>query len=118
MNDAILRIQKKYLEQGYNALTDSEKLILVLSYSEKGGNAEISAAKILNVYGRLHAAADSDVVFLMKECDISLNSAILLSLISELKRKSEINLASRNKLNLSHINISETTKPRLRSYAV
>lgn len=99
MNDTISKIRKKYLECGYSSLTDSEKIILTLSYSEKGNNAEISAAKILELYGNLHTAADSDAVFLMKECDISQSSAVLISLISELKRRSEINLALKNKLN-------------------
>lgn len=99
MNNLISEIRKKYTESGYTSLTDSEKLVLLLSYSESGNNAEMSAEKISEIYGNLHTAADSDLIFLMKECKISSSSAILLNLISEIKRKSEIDLAIKNRIN-------------------
>lgn len=99
MNDKITKIREKYLEFGYNFLSDPEKIILMLSYSERAGNTEASAAKISEIYRNLHTAADSDTTFLMKECGISLNSAILINLLPALKRKSEIDIALKNKLN-------------------
>lgn len=99
MIDLINEIRKKYADFSYDALRDQEKLILLLSYSESGSKAEISAEKISEIYGNLHTAADSDPIFLMKECKISSSSAILLNLISEIKRKSEIDLAIKNRIN-------------------
>ncbi|MBO5163680.1 MAG: JAB domain-containing protein [Ruminococcus sp.] len=99
MDDTTAKIREKYLKNGYDSLSDLEKIILILSYSEKESNAEISAVKISEIYGNLHTAADSDTTFLMKECGISLSSAILINLIPALRRKAEMELVSHNRLN-------------------
>ncbi len=99
MDDTTAKVREKYLKSGYDSLSDLEKIILILSYSEREGNAEISAVKISEIYGNLHTAADSDTTFLMKECGISLSSAILINIIPALRRKAEIELVSKNRLN-------------------
>lgn len=99
MDDKVAKIREKYLKYGYNSLSEFEKIILILSYSERNCETEISASKIFDIYGNLHTAADSDTTFLMKECGISLKSAILINLIPALKRRSEIDLVLNNKLN-------------------
>lgn len=99
MDDKITKIREKYLKLGYKSLSDIEKIILILSYSERGGDTEAAAAKIVEIYGNLHTAADAHTTFIMKESKISLKSAILINLISALRRKSEIELALKNKLN-------------------
>ena len=95
----IENIKKKYKENGYSSLTDKEKVILLLSYSEKGNDIEKAADKICDFYGSLHTAADSDIGFLMKECKINLSGAVLINLISQINRRTEVSKAMRNRLN-------------------
>lgn len=99
MVDIITELRKKYTKEGYSALTDREKILLLMSYSEKGDNIKNNADKIYEIYGNLHTAADSDPLFLQKICDISQESAVLLNLISQLKRKADLETIWKNRLN-------------------
>lgn len=84
---------KKLLRQRYFAdekLTERERLILLLSYSERGKKAEEIADNILSVYGSIRNAADSDPVLLMRECKAGKQTAALLALIPQLSRKCAI----------------------------
>lgn len=98
MNDRILEIRKKHLEQGYDSLTEYEKILNILSYSEISKKTEISADKIMEVYGSLNSAINSDPLFLMKECGISQNTALFLKLIAALKISVEYDIVSKVKL--------------------
>ncbi|MBR6580277.1 MAG: JAB domain-containing protein [Ruminococcus sp.] len=99
MVDLVTELRKKYKKYGYSSLTDKEKIILLLSFSEKGESIIYSADKIHEIYGNLHIAADSDVVFMQKICEISSESAVLINLISQLKRKSDLELLSQVRIN-------------------
>lgn len=99
MNDYVTKLRKKYSKNGYFSLTDKEKIILLLSYSEKGDNSEKFAEKIFELYGNLHAAVNSDMVFLQKISGISFESSVLINLISQLKRKSNLELLSKIHIN-------------------
>lgn len=101
MVDLVTELRKKYKKYGYSSLTDKEKIILLLSFSEKGDSIIYSADKIHEIYGNLHTAADYDAVFLQKICGISPESAVLLNLISQFRRKSDLELILRNRLNTS-----------------
>ena len=90
MVDFVTELRNKYRKNGYFSLTDKEKIILLLSYSEKCDNVNMSADKISEIYGNLHNAADCDAVFMQKICGISSESAVLINLISQLKRKSNL----------------------------
>lgn len=105
MVDFVMELRNKYRKNGYSSLTDKEKILLLLSYSEKGENVAISAEKIYEIYGDLHTAADSDAVFVKKISEISSESAVLINLISQLKRKSDLEL-----LYLIRINTPENAK--------
>lgn len=83
-------VKNKYLELGFDSLTDAEKFTLILSYSEKSSNIENAVAKLTEVYGTLQMAMDSDPRFLVKDCGISMQSALLLTLIPQLKRICEM----------------------------
>lgn len=85
MND-----MKKLLKERYLAgeeLSEREKLILLLSYSERGKKVEEVADSILSVYGSIRNAADSDPLLLMRDCKAGIQTAALLSLIPQLSRK-------------------------------
>lgn len=99
MNRLIEDIKEKYKNNGYLSLTDKEKIILLLSYSEKGDNIEKSAERICGIYGNIHNAADSDIGFLMKECNLNSSSAVLINLISQINRRAEVRKVMRYRLN-------------------
>ncbi len=77
----IEQLRKKYRLEGYDALTDDEKIRLFLSYSEKGKKLDKAVETIIDTYKNIHTAADSGVLFLMNVCKMSMSSAVLLSLI-------------------------------------
>ena len=84
---AILR--EKYAREGYDALTSEERAQLALSYTERPKAAEEAARRLMEEYGGLTAAADSDPYFLMKGCGLSEMSAVLLGLLRETGRLPE-----------------------------
>lgn len=90
MDNTIISLKDKYSENGFEALTEKEKLMLLLSFAVSEKNVEITADKILNVYGSINAAADADAIFLAKQCDISSRAAVLISLISHTVRRDDI----------------------------
>ncbi len=83
-------VRKKYLEQGFDSLTDTEKFTFILSYSEQSKNIENAVAKLTEIYGTPQMAMDSDSRFLVKDCGINMQSALLLTLIPQLKRICEL----------------------------
>jgi DNA repair protein RadC len=113
MVDFVTELRNKYRKNGYFSLTDKEKIILLLSYSEKCDNVNMSADKISEIYGNLHNAADCDAVFMQKICGISSESAVLINLISQLKRKSNLEFLLHIYLN-SHENAKKFFSAYLR----
>lgn len=99
------QLKLKYQKEGYNALTNHEKIRLLISYSEKKKNIDEVTEKIINMYGNIHTAADSDTLFLMNICGISASSAILLKLIPAIN-----NMCTLNKYNDIKLNSSENAK--------
>lgn len=83
-------IKNKYQEKGFDSLTDTEKFTLILSYSEKSNKIEKVVSKLSEIYGTLKMAMDSDPQFLVKDCGTNWQSALLLTLIPQLKRICEL----------------------------
>lgn len=85
------------LSEGADSLTEREKLLLLLSYSER---RDISAAadRIAEAYGSFRSAADSDPEFLIKECGISTASAALLTLFPQLSRRCAVTVCGNIRL--------------------
>lgn len=67
-------------------LNDKELLELLISYSEPAGNIEQAAERIMAGYGSIRAAADSDPVYLSETCGITMQTAVLISVIPHLSR--------------------------------
>lgn len=97
----IEQLRKKYRSEGYNSLTAKEKIRLFLSYSEKGGNIDKTADNIIKTYGNIHTSADSGASFLINVCNISMSSAVLLSLIPAFSNIYNLNRYNNIKLNSS-----------------
>lgn len=97
----IEQLRQKYRSEGYDALTDNQKIRLFLSYAEKGKNIDKAAETIINTYGNIYTAADSGANFLMNVCKLNISSAVLLSLIPVFSSICTFEKYSKLKLNSS-----------------
>lgn len=97
----IEQLRKKYRSEGYYSLTNSEKIRLLLSYSEKDENIDKIAENVIEIYGNIHTAADSSSLFLMNVCEMSMSSAVLLNIIPAISNKRTFSKYSKIKLNSS-----------------
>ncbi len=95
----IFNLREKLFKEGYDSLDQDEKLRLLLSYSERDENIDVVAEKINEICGGTATAVQADVHFLMNECSANIHSAVLLDLVLQLKRRSEMNEADKIKLN-------------------
>ena len=86
MNELKNELRERCLSEGADSLTESEKLLLLLGYSERG-DMSAAANRVSEAYGSFRSAADSDPDFLKKECGISTASAALLTLFPQLSRR-------------------------------
>ena len=86
MNELKNELRARCLSEGADSLSEREKLILLLGYSERGDVFE-AADRVAAAYGSFRSAADSDPDFLKKECRISDASAALLMLFPQLSRR-------------------------------
>lgn len=66
----------------YSGLSDFEKAMMILRYSERGGNVRRVAESIIELYGSLYMSVKADPLMLMKACKSSEQSAVLLKMIS------------------------------------
>lgn len=94
-----LNLKDKLIKSGYDSLTQDEKLRILLSHSEKAANIESVTEQIKEICGSTATAVQADVHFLMNECGANVQSAVLLHLVLQLKRRCEINEADKIRLN-------------------
>lgn len=81
----IKQLREKYSESGFSALSEQERLELLLSYA--GCKDVVNLAEnLLSKYGCISAIADADPLLLMKETGINQQSAVLLKLIPAASR--------------------------------
>ncbi len=83
-------LRNKYMKDGLSSLTEFEKFILILSYSESEHRIETVAKSLLKHYGKLGVAMDSDPQFLINDCGVNLQSALLITMIPRLKQICEL----------------------------
>lgn len=86
-DDKILKqnLLNRYTKLGLADFSDETALELVISYSEKN-NFHNTAHRLISEYGSLTAVLDSDPGLLIKNSEISENSAVLLRLIPLISR--------------------------------
>ncbi|MCM1528644.1 MAG: JAB domain-containing protein [Alistipes sp.] len=92
-------LKTKFLKDGYNSLTQDEKLLLLISYSETQKNISNVMERIVGICGGTATAVLADVHFLMNECGSNIQSAVLLNLVLQLKRRCEMNEIDKIELN-------------------
>lgn len=80
------RLKTRFLTEGLDAFEEHEVLELLLFYSIPMKDTNQLAHKILKEYGSLSAVFDADPNDLCSKCQISLNTAVILSLIPSLSR--------------------------------
>lgn len=97
----IKELRQKYKSEGYESLTNEEKIRLLISYSEKGKNIDNVTESIMSAYGNIHIAADADVMSLINSYNIGTSSVALLKLIPVLSRLCTLNRYSDIQLNSS-----------------
>lgn len=90
MNELKNKLKARCLTDGPDSLSEREKLLLLMSFSERGAGISKAADRLNAAYGSFRSAADSDPDFLMKECGISSASAALLTLFPQLSRRCAI----------------------------
>ncbi len=81
----VMQLRDKYANEGFAALSESERLELLLSYAGCSDNG-CTAERLLNAYGSINALADADAQLLMKETGINQQAAVLLKLIPAASR--------------------------------
>ncbi|MDE6784710.1 MAG: hypothetical protein K2J26_04965 [Ruminococcus sp.] len=101
MKDIRSILTEKYLKNGFDSLSDIEKLMLVLSYSEEKESVQEAAENIYRTYGTFNVAIDCDSSYIMRECGINEQSAVLLKIISQISRRNDIYSISKLRLNTS-----------------
>lgn len=98
------RLKQKYLEGGLNVLAEHEVVELLLFYAVRQGNVNPLAHRLIKEFGTLHLLLEADAETIARSCDISINTAILLSLMLPMARRyhrskwSETNMLSDTKL--------------------
>lgn len=80
-NISINELRNKYNSEGYNSLTQQEKARMLLSYAEKGDKINEAAEDIIEVYGNMFRASDTNILSLMNFHGLSPSGAILMKLI-------------------------------------
>lgn len=78
-------LRQKYSEEGFEALSEQEKIHMLLSYSA-GKHSDELADFLIERYSSLTAVLDADPHYLMKNASLDKKTVVLLKLIPELSR--------------------------------
>ena len=79
------QLLEKYHNNGFDELTEHERLELLLTYAQADEPA-VLAAELLGEYGSVNALADADTTLLMKDNRVNEQTAVLLRLIPCISR--------------------------------
>ncbi|NLM72633.1 MAG: DNA repair protein RadC [Clostridiaceae bacterium] len=81
------RVRQRYLEEGLDGFKEHEIVELLLFYCIPMKDTNALAHKLLNEFGSLHALLEADPRDIQRKCNVSINTAVLLSLIAPLSRR-------------------------------
>ncbi len=84
------RLKEKYLYDP-NTLTDAEFLELLLFYAVPRKNTNEIAKQMIEKFGTLADLCEKDPVDISNACEVSVNTAILLTLVSKLSKRTMVN---------------------------
>ena len=103
---------QKYVNHGLESLSSSEILELIFCFSGNKNVHEL-ADKLLNIYGSINNILSLDVKTILKDNDISNQSAVLLRLITIISR-----IYNMEKENIHNIGSTESAFAFLRNYYI
>jgi len=81
------RVRERYLNEGLDGFYDYQILELLLFYAIPMKDTNELAHKLVNEFGSLHELFEADPKDICKRSGISLNAAILISMIPQISRK-------------------------------
>ena len=105
-------LRKKYSDEGFDALTEAEKLELLLSYAYSGDTSKL-AEKLLNEYGSINSLADAAPELLLKDNCVAEQAAVLIKLIPCISR-----ILYLERFKITTLNSSEAAKSFFKSHFI
>jgi len=81
------RMKKRYMDEGLDNFSDHEIIELLLFYSIPQHDTNALAHRMIKEFGTLHDLLEADPRDIERRCKVSLNTAILISLVAPLSRR-------------------------------
>lgn len=81
------RVRKRFIDYGLDSFDDHQILELLLFYCVPMRDTNELAHKMINEFGTLYSLFDADPVVIMNKCKVSMNVAVLVSMIPSLARR-------------------------------
>ena len=81
------RVKKLFLDCGLDSFSDHQVLELLLFYCVPMKDTNELAHKMINEFGSLSNLFEADPVLIMSKCKVSLNVAVLISIIPQVSRR-------------------------------
>ncbi len=81
------RVKERYLEEGLDGFQDHQIVEFLLFYCIPMKDTNELAHHMIKEFGNLHDLLEADPRDIARRCDISLNTAILISLVAPLSRR-------------------------------
>ncbi|MBO8435187.1 MAG: hypothetical protein IAC55_07710, partial [Tyzzerella sp.] len=81
------RLKNRFIDYGGKSFDDHQILELLLFYGIPRKDTNDIAHRLINVYGGFNNIFSSNVDDLVNNCDIGKNTAVLISLLSEIIRR-------------------------------
>lgn len=91
------RIRKRFADYGLDSFSDHQVLELLLFYCIPMKDTNELAHKMINEFGSITNLFDADPVTIMNKCSVSMNVAVLISMIPSLARRYSTNKFLLNK---------------------
>ncbi|MGI6124131.1 MAG: JAB domain-containing protein [Acetivibrionales bacterium] len=81
------RIKERYMDEGLDNFADHEVIELLLFYSVPQRDTNALAHRMIKEFGTLHDLLEAHPRDIARRCKVSINSAILISLVAPLSRR-------------------------------
>ncbi len=81
------RIKERYMDEGLDNFSDHEVIELLLFYSIPQRDTNTLAHRMVKEFGTLHDLLEADPRDIERRCKVSLNTAILISMVAPLSRR-------------------------------
>lgn len=81
------RLKQRYIKNGLDSFEDNQVLELLLFYCYPQRDTNEIAHKMINKFGSLHNLLEASPIDIMKECNVTENVAVLVSLTPHLSKR-------------------------------